>query len=710
MKAVLQNFKTGELSCLEVPPPMLKKNGIIVHNVASLVSAGTEKATITLAQMNLAQKAKARPDLVQKVLNKVKQDGLVNTVQSVIAQLNVTKPLGYSCAGIVKAVGSDINNFQPGDRVACAGAGIANHAEVVAIPRNLAVKIPDNVSFESASFVTLGAIAVHGVRQAEVTFGDNVVVLGLGLLGQLTVQICAAAGCNVFGIDIDQKKIELAIRLGARDGATPDSNELMSKISSFSRGRGADIVLLTAATKSSAPIDLAAEISRDRARVVAVGDVGLEIPRHKYYEKEIDLRLSRSYGPGRYDPSYEDKGNDYPIGYVRWTENRNMEAFLDMLASGRVRTDELITHRFPVEQAAEAYSLLDGKKQEPYIAILLGYNPDKPQPSTIELSKPRVLERNQINFGVIGAGNFAQGVLLPKLKSISDVKFSSVATQSGISSAGVAKKLGASQCTSDYKDILADENINAVLISTRHDSHATIAADALNAGKNVFVEKPLAMNAEQLELVKTAYDKSSKLLMVGFNRRFSPLAVKLKSAFGGKPITGICRVNAGAIPASSWQQDAEAGGGRIIGELCHFIDLFQFITGSMIKDVFATQVADGQRDNVSVQLTFADGSQASIIYTSAGAKSLPKERIEVFGNGSAAVIDNWQNLDLHAPNGRNITKGFNAQKGHAEELQTFITAIKNGGEPPISWAELENTTLATFAVHESLDSGLPVSI
>lgn len=721
MKSVLQNFKTGALSVSDVPPPALKSGGVLVANAASLISAGTEKAIIELAKMNPLRKALARPDLVKKVLAKAGQEGLLATARIVNNLVSAPLPLGYSCAGIVVEAGRGVTDLAPGARVACAGLGYANHSERVYVPRNLCVPIPDGVSFEEASFVTVGAIALHGVRQAEPTIGESVVVIGLGLVGQLTVQILTANGCRVFGVDTDPGKVALAKTLGAVDGAAP-GRDLAPAIMAFTRKRGADAVLIAAATKSSEPVALAAEIARDRGRVVAVGDIGMDLPRRAYYEKEIDLRLSRSYGPGRYDPSYEEKGIDYPVGYVRWTENRNMEAFLDLVAQNRIQIAPLISHRFPIERAKSAYDMLTGEAPSSYIGMLLEYEVGKQQDSSVRLGAAVEARRHdgEIRFGVIGAGQFAQGVLLPRLAAQRGVRLRSFATGSGLTARAVAEKYGATICTSAYRDILADADIDAVLVATRHDLHAEMTADALKAGKHVFVEKPLAMTASELADVLAAHTAAvgpagAPQLMVGFNRRFSPLSTLLKKNLPGSRLMMHYRINSGPIPAAHWHQDPDLGGGRIVGEICHFIDLLQFLTGALPISVTASALADGEAlpadpDNVTVTIAFSDGSLGTILYTSVGDPGFPKERLEVFGGGVAAALDNWRTLTIRA-NGRKISKNcrLQAEKGHKEELAAFVESIRTGA-PAIPLESLAVTTRATFAVQEALRTGETVRV
>jgi predicted dehydrogenase/threonine dehydrogenase-like Zn-dependent dehydrogenase len=720
MKALLQNFGNGELGVTEIPTPALRPGGILVQNAASLVSAGTEKKIIELAKMNPLKKAKARPDLVRKLLRRVGQEGIIGTTKTVMNLINMPIPLGYSCAGIVRAVGQGVTSINIGDAVACAGLGHANHAEMVFIPQNLAVRIPKSVSFDEASFVTVGAIAMQGVRQADVRIGENVVVLGLGLVGQLAAQICSASGCRVFGIDVDPSKVKLARELGMLDGASLDQ-DVSFMLQKFTAGRGADAVVITAATKSSQPIELAAKLARDRARVVVVGDVKMNIPRRDYYEKELDIRLSRSYGPGRYDIAYEEKGQDYPLGYVRWTENRNMEAFLDLVFQKKVNAARLITHRFPIQSAHKAYDLLSGSKTEPFIGILLDYDTKAVlNPTVCVQLKKSGLEKGAVGFGIIGAGQFAQGVLLPYLAKIRDVSIRSVATGSGISAQTVAKKYDCSNCTSDYKEILSNEHIHAVLIATQHHQHAQMVADALASGKHTFVEKPLAIKESQLDLISEtvaqlrAKQKEVPLLMVGYNRRFSPFAQKAKEAFDGEALVMNYRVNAGPVPKDHWTQDLELGGGRIVGEVCHFVDLMQFLTNSLVAEVFAWPLGDAgempEPDSLNIQLKFESGSIGTIHYIANGDPSFPKERLEIFGGGRVSVIDNWRKFEI-CGRGMHVRESsmFTSKKGLAEELQRFVTGIREG-KAPISLESLIQTTKATFAIQASLRHGRPVAV
>jgi len=710
MKQLLQNYKTGELKLEEVPAPVLKPGGILIKNHYSLVSAGTEKAVIEFAKQSLAGKAHSRPDLVKQVLNKVKTDGLLSTYHAAMQRLDEPVPLGYSCAGEVIEVGRGVEQFNKGELVACAGGGYASHAEEVFVPKNLVVKIPDNVTTKEAAFVTLGAIAMQGVRRAELTPGERVAVIGLGLLGQLTVQTLNAYGFPVFGLDVSQRQLEKARKFGLQEGAVIGQDDVEKVASAFSNGQGVDAVIITAATKSNEPVELAGRICRDKGRVSAVGDIGLDIPRSVYYEKELDLRISRSYGPGRYDPNYEEKGIDYPIGYVRWTEKQNMEEFLRLISIGGVDVKLMITHTFKIDDALEAYELiLKNPDKEDFTAVLLEYDPTKEHSPTVILSsgEKRKLASGTVNVGLIGGGNFAKGTILPNLKKLDKVHIKSVATATGKSAQDIAKKYGCEYATTDYNEILDDADINLVIVATRHNLHAPITIEALKQGKNVHVEKPLALNMEELEAVIEAEKSSQGRLMVGFNRRFAPQAIEAKERFSSRktPLMIHYRVNAGYIPPDHWIHDPEEGGGRIIGEVCHFVDFLQFLTGAAPERVYAAKVAAGANviaeDNVSITIDFADGSTGTILYTALGDKSLPKEYIEIFGGGKAMSINNFKS-------GKRFS--LSQDKGHYGEFRAFTEAILNGKPSPISVEELALTTLVTFKIHESLEKGTPVAI
>jgi predicted dehydrogenase/threonine dehydrogenase-like Zn-dependent dehydrogenase len=705
VKQILQNRKTGRPFVGEVPVPALQRGRVLVRTVASLISAGTERAAVELVSKGLVQEARQRPDLVKAVVAKVKNEGLLNTFAAVRDKMVASQALGYSAAGIVAAVADDVTEFQIGDRVACAGVGFASHAEVLSVPKNLCVHLPDEVSFQSGAYGTLGAIALQGVRLAEPTLGESVVVIGLGLVGQLTVQLLKANGCRVFGLDLDPARVSLALELGA-DHAQMSDETAAQAIHTWTRGRGADAVLITAATDSDQPVELAAKISRLKGRVIVVGMTGLDIPRPPFFSRELKLVISMSYGPGRYDPDYEEKGHDYPFAYVRWTEQRNIESFLQLVADKRVNVDRLTTHQFPIEAAERAYQLISGDSAEPYLGVVLNYDPEAEVARRVALGTApaaRKAERS-IVLGVIGAGGYVPAMLLPHFKS-EGVEFRSIATASGISAHDVGKRFGFAYAVSSADEVLDDVDVNLVVIGTRHDLHAELARQALERNKNVFVEKPLALNDEQLDQVVEATRHSTGRLMVGFNRRFSPLAQQAKEFFGNRdtPLSILYRVNAGHLPKEHWTQDPLEGGGRIVGEVCHFIDFMQFLTGTPPVSVFAESVSAKSpqivdADSVFITLRFADGSNGVIAYLSEGDKALAKERIEIFGGGKTFVIDDFR-------------KGNRDQdKGQRTQIRQICAAMLEGGPAPISLDELTATTRATFRVLDSLRSKCVVSL
>jgi predicted dehydrogenase len=709
MKQVIQNFRTGVLAVDEVPETICKSGGVLVSNVASLISAGTEKMAVDFARKSLLGKAQQRPDLVRQVLGKLRRDGLMNTINTVRARLDAPLALGYSCAGIVREVGRGAEEFAVGDRVACAGMNYASHAETVFVPKNLTVKIPEGVDFEEASFVTLGAIALHGVRTAEVRLGESVAVIGLGLLGQLALQILRAAGCRVIAIDLDPGKIDLARSLGA-DEAVLRSEEVEAAVDRFTDGNGVDAVVIAAAADTNDPIELAGAIARDRAVVSMVGAVRMDLPRKIYYEKELQLRLSRSYGPGRYDSQYEEQGIDYPISYVRWTERRNMQEFLRLVAAGVVKLKPLLTHRYPIQQAEEAYEIISGKRKVHFLGILLQYAQERQngtQPRVLSLKQ--ATGRGEVVLGMIGAGNFAKSVLLPRLAKSPQIKLAGIATATGRNAKAVGEQYGFRFCATEYSELLADSEINTVLIATRHDTHARIAAAALRAGKTVFVEKPLAVHEEGLREILAAVGDAPGRLMVGFNRRFSSLAAEMKSFFkNAAPLAITYRINAGVAPPESWIQQEE-GGGRIVGEVCHFVDFLQYLTGADPVEVFAYGAAN-EADTVSITIRFSDGSIGNINYFAHGDRSLAKERIEAFGGGRAAVLDDFRTLEMYAEGKRKVSKRLSHDKGFDQELAAFIDAARGKSEMPISLSSLVRTTRATFAIENSLRSGKPEAV
>jgi predicted dehydrogenase/threonine dehydrogenase-like Zn-dependent dehydrogenase len=729
MKQVLQSYRTGELWLADVPAPAPSRGGLLVRTHHSVVSAGTERMIIELAQLSLLGKARARPDLVKKVLAKVKSEGLTATMTKVFAKLDTPIALGYSAAGIVLEGSS--GGISAGDRVACAGAGYATHAEVNYVPHNLCVKVPDGVSLEDAAFTTIGAIAMQGVRQAEVHVGERIVVIGLGLLGLLTVQILRASGCAVFGIDPAPERCTLAKELGADDAIPGDGADAAA--ASFTRGRGADAVIITAATKSSQPVELAAELCRAKGKVVIVGLVGMEVPRDPFYKKELDLRMSMSYGPGRYDPQYEEGGRDYPLPYVRWTEQRNMESFLDLVARKQVTPGKLVTHRFAIDNALSAYELLEGKcvpgAPQKYLGILLDYPTEgaATPTRTVELqSTARAAAQPGIpGIGFIGAGNFAKGVLIPALRRAGGIELVGVCTASGMSATETGKKHGFQYATTDVQQLLGDSKIAAVFIATRHSSHASLATAALRAGKHVFVEKPLCIKAEDLEEYRKAVTSDNPsgsavrgCLMVGYNRRFSAHAAALRSAFAKRqtPLVMTYRVNAGAIPREVWIQDPEIGGGRIVGEACHFVDFCEAVIGSDPVRVSAASISSSDtrivpEDSVSITINYRDGSLATIQYLAHGAADLPKERIEVCADGMSAITDDFRTTEFFGAKAKNI-RGIRGKqnKGFDAEIGAFLGVVRAGGDWPIPLASLLRTSDVTFAVLQSLRSGQSVTL
>ena len=719
MKQLLQNIRSGETSVVEVPIPTPQAGEVLVCSAASLVSAGTERMLVEFAEKSLLGKARSRPDLVRQMMDKSRREGLLTTVEAAFNRLDQPMPLGYSSAGTIVALGPGVEGYRAGQRVACAGGGYAVHAEYVSVPVNLITPLPDQVDFESAAFTTLGAIAMHGFRLAETQLGERIAVIGLGLLGLLAVGIAHAAGCQVLGIDLDPQRVALAEKMGAL--AVPRDQAEETALS-FSRGRGCDSVLICADTSSSDPVELAGLIARDRARVVAVGAVGLHIPRKIYYEKELTFLNSRSYGPGRYDPAYEEGGKDYPIGYVRWTEGRNMEALVELLAGDRLDVHPLISHRFPIEDAPEAYELITGKRAEPFLGVLLTY----PQPDEIPANKivenARVASRpaesksetQQVALGVLGAGNFATAVLLPALHDLPGLELVGIASASGSSAQHAARRFTFRYATSDENQIIHDSQVNTIAILTRHNLHARQVLAGLRAGKHVFCEKPLALTPGELDEIAQVLQGEGEpannipLLMVGFNRRFAPLAQRLQAFIAGRkePLVAHYRVNAGYIPLTHWLHDQEQGGGRIIGEGCHFVDFLTYLVGQAPLSVSAQALADGGRyreDNAVLTFTFPDGSLGTVSYLANGDKAFPKERVEVFTGGRVAVLDDYRTLEMVRDGRREIVRSrLRQDKGHRAEWQVFSTAIRTGGSAPIPYEHLFGVTRATFAAVEAL--------
>src|SRR5450631_2836912 len=730
MKQVLQDARSGEITVQEVPAPQLLRGCVLVRIAASLVSAGTERASAQFARKSLLQKAQSRPDLVRDVIRKVQRDGIFSAIETVRSRLDQPQSPGYSSAGTVIAVGEGVTDLQPGDRIACAGAGFAVHAEVACVPRLLVARIPTNpisgndVPFGEAAFATLGAVALHGIRTSEAKLGDTVAVIGLGLLGQLTLQLLKAAGCRVLGMDIDPSRADLARRLGA-DATASSASAFRDLCVETSRGSGVDAVLITAETSSSDPVNLAGTIARDRAIVVAVGTVGMDIERKAYYEKELDFRISRSYGPGRYDAAYEQKGRDYPIGYVRWTETRNMEAFVRFLAEKKVDVGALITHRFSIERAQSAYDLITGKSSEPFLGVVIQYSHREEDERMLALVSKQAVDAplaqlasaTGASVGLLGAGVFAAGTLVPAMKAATNTTLVAVCAATGSHAQHAGRKFGFRYCTTDESKIIQDSGVNTVVIATRHHLHAQQMLAALAAGKHVFCEKPLCLTEGELRSIVSAYlgiSPPRPSLMIGFNRRFAPMAVRMQSFLApiSEPLALHYRINAGQLPPDHWVNDREQGGGRILGEVCHFVDLVMFLAASPVVEARAIGTSGRYSgDNVLISLRFANGSEGTISYLANGDRAFPKERIEVFGGGSAAVLDDFRRLDL-VRNGRKETihSRWRQDKGHRSEWHAFARSVQRQQDPPIRFEELVCSTLATLRIDESVSTGRRLSV
>jgi predicted dehydrogenase/threonine dehydrogenase-like Zn-dependent dehydrogenase len=726
MKQLIQEMDSGTIRVVDVPAPVVRPGGVLIRTTHSVISVGTERSTVELGRKSLLGKAMERPDQVRKVLDTVSREGVASAYHKVRTRLSELSPMGYSAAGVVERVGDGVSGIEVGDRVAAAGAGYASHAERLWVPKNLVVRVPDGVPGEAAAFATLGAIALQGVRQAEPRLGESVAVIGLGILGQLTVQLLAAAGVRALAIDLDPSRVALAREHSALGWVRSD--DVAARVEDATGGLGADAVIITAATSSTDPMELAGALARDRARVVVVGMVPIEVPRSPYYEKELDVRLSRSYGPGRYDPAYEEDGHDYPVGYVRWTEQRNMQAFLELIAAGKVVLDPLVTHRFDFESAVSAYDVVTGDDAGSVLGVVLRYPESaREEPTRIEMAGPDVPggpggpnrpggtrpAKRSVGLGLVGAGAFAQGVLLPALKKM-DVALCGVASAGGVTARKAAEAHGFRYLASSEQEILSDPDTDAVLIATRHGDHARLATAALRAGKAVFVEKPLALTDAELDEVVAAAT-GGPLLMVGFNRRFAPATVFLRERMMGLPGGRMVhvRANAGYIPSTHWVHDPVEGGGRLIGEGCHFIDLALFLVGSPAVYV-ETRALGGEdpaaalEDNFVVTLRCADGSVGSVLYTAKGSGRTGKERVEMFCAGRTAVIDDFRSAEVHWRK-RERWKG-RQDKGHAAELRAFVGALRDGGEAPIALAELEHTSRVTLRAMESLRTGVGMEL
>jgi len=704
MKQIIQSFKTGDTILEEVPAPQLAKGKVLIRTTRSLVSLGTEKMLVEFGKSNLISKARQQPDKVKQVLDKIKTEGLVPTLEAVFNKLGEPLPLGYCNVGLVIGVGEGVNEFKIGDRVASNG----QHAEFVCIPKNLVTHIPDNVTDEEACFTVIGSIGLQGIRLLNPTLGETIVVIGMGLIGLLTAQLLIANGCKVIGVDIDEEKLHLSRRWGVIP-FNSKTGDVVKFVQSVTSNVGSDGVIITASAKTDEIVSQAARMSRKRGRIILVGVIGLNLSRAEFYEKELTFQVSCSYGPGRYDEDYEQRGNDFPLAYVRWTEKRNFEAILNSIASGKLLVKEMITELVNIEDYQNIYGEIGSKRS---IASILKYK-------TSENSIPvNTIELKSINFtgskgviGVIGAGNFTKMTMLPALKG-SGAGYKYIASAGGVSGTALAKKYGFSHSTTDYKEILRDKDVDLVLITTRHDKHASVTAEALAAGKHVFVEKPLALNSEQLEQVLSAYKGSNVSVTVGFNRRFSPHAIKIKSLIGNGPVNVVATMNAGNIPANVWVHDMKIGGGRIIGEACHFIDLITFFTGSKVTAVCMNAMGinpEANTDNASILLKYEDGSQGVINYFSNGSKAYSKERIEVYSQDRTAVIDNFRVTTGYGFKGFSKLK-TSLDKGHKNQFAQLIDRIKKGGEPLIPFEQILNSTKASFAAIESLKNNCWIEI
>jgi predicted dehydrogenase/threonine dehydrogenase-like Zn-dependent dehydrogenase len=713
MKQIVQSMRTGVVNVLDVPPPQLVGPGVLVQTAASLISAGTELALTEFAKSSLTEKARARPDLVKQVFEKARRDGLLQAASAALARLDRPIAPGYASAGTVMAVASGVDDVGVGDRVACAGATYATHAEINYVPKNLVVQVPrrragEYVGFDEAAFTPMGAIALHAVRLGAPELGHRVVVIGLGVIGLLATQILRAHGCRVLGVDLNAARCTLARALGADDAVEPARAPAI--VLHWSEGAGADLVVVAAAAKGSDPAALAAEIARDKGRLVAVGATGLDLPRRTLYRKELSLVVSRSYGPGRYDPDYEEVGHDYPRAYVRWTERENMRTFLELVAEGRVDVRPLISHRFDIERAEKAYDALE---RGDVLGVVIDYAKTPAMADAESVHAPprlRVGPRSRARISFVGAGAFARSVLLPWLTH-AGVDLREVVAATGLSARSAADRFGFATCSTSPEAIWRDGDCDAVVIATRHDSHAQLTIAALEAGKAVFVEKPLCITEAELDRIARVMEAlraagQSPFVMVGFNRRFAPTVKAVRRAIVGAPLSIMYRVNAGRLPPESWIARRQEGGGRVVGEVCHFVDLCAHLADSPVAEVCATRSAAGP-DDVMVSLRMVNGSMATVAYLIDGDRAASKERIEVFGGGRLGTIDDFRRARVSGTgqivrHGRMLAR---QDKGHAAEMAAFVRSVTSGADSPVSWDSVMNTTRATFAIVRSLESG-----
>lgn len=706
MKQIIQDLKTGQTLLEEVPVPQVKAGHLLIQTHKSLVSLGTERMLVEFGKANWLNKARQQPEKVKQVLQKIQSDGLKPTVEAVFRKLGEPLPLGYCNAGEVIAVGAGVSEFKVGDRVASNG----HHAEIVCVPQNLAARIPESVSYEAASFTVIGAIALQGIRLVKPTFGETVVVTGLGLIGLIAAQLLKANGCRVIGLDFDEEKVNLARSWGVEAVALGKGTDPVKLVQGATNGIGADAVLITASTKSNEVISQSAQMSRKRGRIVLVGVIGLQIQRSDFYEKELTFQVSCSYGPGRYDDEYELKGKDYPLGFVRWTEKRNFEAVLQALAQGQLKVEPLITEVVPLAAYEQVYGEMGQSRS---IASILAYDGKVSAQRHSVAIAPREFSGQKAVLGIIGAGNFTAAMIVPLLHQLgASMKY--IASSKGLSGTTLAKKYGIAHSTTDYREILADEDVDAVLITTRHDAHAEQVIAALNAGKHVFVEKPLALTTAGLEDIEVAYNANPQAsLTVGFNRRFSPFATEAKQLLGSQPgpMNVIATMNAGFIPMEHWVQDMKTGGGRIIGEACHLIDLISFFTGSEVEAVVMNAMGpypQENTDNASILLRYANGSQGIIHYFANGNKAYAKERVEIYFQGKNIIIDNFRKSHYFGFKGKGLRKA--QDKGHKAQFKQFVSSLEKGTPGIIPFESLMNTSRASLAAVASLKTGQWASV
>ena len=721
MKQVFQNPKSGKTKVEEITPPALKSGGVLVKTIFSLISPGTERNIINVSKKNILQKAKERPDYVAKFLLLVKTKGIKAAWQVAKSKLETDIALGYSLSGVVEAVSQGVSEFRAGDRVACAGQDYASHAEVVFAPKNLAVKIPNNVSDEEAAFGTVGAIVLQGIRRAELSQGESVAVIGLGLLGQIAVKILKAYGHPVIAIDVDKKKTAQSLKNGADKAVLPGENHT-GVVNGLTQGRGADAVLIYASSKDDAPLKLAAEIAREKGRIVQIGNILTNIPWRDFYKKELDYRASCSYGPGRYDPSYEEGGNDYPAGFVRWTEKRNMEEFLRLLGEGLISLQDIITKIYPIEEAEDAYkTILSPSPESSIFGVLLKYNTGKEHKNYLNLmpTMSALTPQEEIMAGIIGLGSFATSTILPHIKELnkrkSRVKILALASATGKKAKEIAGVWGAEYITNDYQKVINDKRIDLIICATRHGSHSKIAEETLKADKNLYIEKPLALNEADLKKVIKAAEASKSRLLVGFNRRFSAHFKKARDAFAERstPLVAFYRVNMPSLEKDHWSYKAEEGG-RLLGEVCHFTDALNFLIGSKPSRIKTSAVPLGgaitNEENFTITIEYTDGSIGTIFYTALGNFKVPKEYIELYADGKIMIIDNFKDGKIITPEKTEKVALWHQNKGYTEELEEFVTAIKEGKPSPMLLEDIWSAHLAIFKAAESLRTGKTVEI